>query len=125
MMETAAVNSSNEQAFNIQVSGLVQGVGFRPTVWNLAQRYDLRGRVSNNGTGVQILVAGEEDHVRHFIDDLTQNPPPLAKIAEIFAIPIALSNVQEDTFFIAGSDKSLVKTGIVPDTAPCQETWAM
>ena len=35
MMETATVSSSNEQAFNIQVSGLVQGVGFRPTVWNL------------------------------------------------------------------------------------------
>ena len=121
MMETAAVNSSNEQAFNIQVSGLVQGVGFRPTVWNLAQRYDLRGRVSNNGTGVQILVAGEEDNLRHFIDDLTHNPPPLSKIDGISTIPIALCDVQEDTFVIAGSDKSLAKTGIAPDTAPCPE----
>jgi hydrogenase maturation protein HypF len=121
MMEAATVSSSNEQAFNIQVSGLVQGVGFRPTVWNLAQRYDLRGRVSNNGKGVQILVAGEEDNLRHFIDDLTHNPPPLAKIAEIFTIPISLSDVPEDTFVIADSDKSLVQTGIIPDAAPCAE----
>ncbi len=84
MMETVTVRSSNEQAFNIQVSGLVQGVGFRPRIWQLAQRFDLRGRVSNNGKGVQILVAGEEDNLRHFIHELTHNPPPLAKIAEIF-----------------------------------------
>ena len=66
-------------------------------------------------------MAGEEDNLRNFIDDLTHKPPPLAKIAEIFTIPISLSEVPEDTFVIAGSDKSLVKTGIVPDTAPCPE----
>ena len=62
---------TKEQAFNIQVSGLVQGVGFRPRVWNLAQRHDIRGRVSNDGNGLQILVAGEENNVRKFMADLT------------------------------------------------------
>ncbi|MEO8324326.1 MAG: carbamoyltransferase HypF [Nitrospirota bacterium] len=121
MMETVTVGSSNEQAFNIQVSGLVQGVGFRPRVWNLAQRFNLRGRVFNNGKGVQILLAGEEDHVRHFIHDLTHNPPPLAKITKIFTMAISLSDITEVTFVIAGSDKSVVQTGIVPDAAPCPE----
>ncbi|HNP30673.1 MAG TPA: acylphosphatase, partial [Nitrospirales bacterium] len=121
MMETVTVRSSNEQAFNIQVSGLVQGVGFRPRVWQLAQRFDLRGRVSNNGNGVQILVAGEGNNLRHFIHELTHNPPPLAKIAEIFSSGILLSDVPEETFVIAGSDKTHVQTGIVPDVAPCAD----
>ena len=120
-METVTLRSSNEQAFTIQVSGLVQGVGFRPRVWQLAQRFDLRGRVSNNGKGVQILVAGEEDNLRHFIHELTHNPPPLAKIAEIFTRGISLCEVPEDTFVIAGTDKIPVQTGIVPDTVPCPE----
>ncbi len=124
MMDTGTVRHSNEQAFNIQVSGLVQGVGFRPTVWNLAQRHDIRGRVSNNGKGVQILVAGEEGNVRKFMADLTQHPPPLAKIAEVFTFPIALSDVPENTFVITDSEHSLVQTGIVPDAAPCPECVA-
>ena len=121
MIDTATMSQSNEQAFTIQVSGLVQGVGFRPTVWNLAQRYAIRGRVSNTGKGVQIFVAGEEGNVRKFMADLTHHPPPLAKISEVFSFPIALSDVPEHTFVIADSEKDFVQTGIVPDAAPCPE----
>ena len=112
---------TKEQAFNIQVSGLVQGVGFRPRVWNLAQRHDIRGRVSNDGNGLQILVAGEENNVRKFMADLTQHPPPLATITNVLTIPISLTDVPELNFVIADSDQSIVQTGIVPDAAPCQE----
>ena len=121
MMDTATVSNSKEQACSIQVHGLVQGVGFRPTVWSLAQRYNIRGRVSNNGKGVQILVAGDEGKIEQFIADLTQHPPPLAQITEVLSNPIALSDVREDTFVIADSDNSGVQTGIVPDAAPCSE----
>jgi len=121
MMETGTVSSASEQAFTIQVTGLVQGVGFRPTVWNLAQRYAIRGRVSNTGKGVQIFVAGEEGNVRKFMADLTHHPPPLAKISEVFSFPIPLSDVPEHTFVIADSEKGFVQTGIVPDAATCPE----
>ncbi|MGP0591976.1 carbamoyltransferase HypF [Nitrospira sp. T9] len=121
MMETATVSHSHGLAFKIQVSGLVQGVGFRPMVWNLAQRYDIRGQVSNNGKGLQIRVAGEKEHVRKFMADLTQHPPPLAKIADVFTCSISLDDVPETTFVIADSEHSLVETGIVPDAAPCTE----
>jgi len=42
----------------IRVRGLVQGVGFRPTVWRLARRHGLRGWVANDGDGVSIRVRG-------------------------------------------------------------------
>ncbi len=60
MMDALTARNTKEQAYHIQIHGLVQGVGFRPTIWNLARRYGIRGRVSNNGNGVQILLAGEE-----------------------------------------------------------------
>jgi hydrogenase maturation protein HypF len=56
--------------------------------------------------------------------DLTQYPPPLAKITEVFTFPISLSDVPENTFVIADSETGLVQTGIVPDAAPCPECVA-
>ncbi len=54
-MDVLRAGNTKEQAFDIQIHGLVQGVGFRPTVWNLARRYGIRGRVFNNGKGVYTL----------------------------------------------------------------------
>ena len=64
----------------LKITGIVQGVGFRPTVFNLAQRYFLTGWVLNNAQGVEIELHGEEETVQAFIHDLRQNPPPLAVI---------------------------------------------
>ncbi len=64
----------------IHITGIVQGVGFRPTVYNLAKRYSLAGWVLNNAHGVEIELHGSEVNVQAFIKDLQQNPPPLAVI---------------------------------------------
>jgi len=64
----------------LKITGIVQGVGFRPTVFNLAKRYSLAGWVLNNAHGVEIELHGEEETVQAFIHDLRQNPPPLAVI---------------------------------------------
>jgi hydrogenase maturation protein HypF len=64
----------------LHITGIVQGVGFRPTVFNLAKRYSLAGWVLNNAHGVEIELHGEEETVQAFIHDLRQNPPPLAVI---------------------------------------------
>ncbi|MDX1412168.1 MAG: acylphosphatase, partial [Nitrospirales bacterium] len=103
-MDVLTSRNTKEQAFDIQIHGLVQGVGFRPTVWNLARRYGIRGRVFNNGKGVQIFLAGKEEDVQLFIADLTRNSPPLAKVTAVLPRPIPLSDVHEDSFIIADSD---------------------
>jgi hydrogenase maturation protein HypF len=67
----------------IRVRGLVQGVGFRPTVWRLARQYGLRGWVSNDGAGVAALVCGNMDGIDSLIGALRDAPPPLARIDAI------------------------------------------
>jgi hydrogenase maturation protein HypF len=67
----------------ILVRGIVQGVGFRPYVFSLAQQRVLRGRVFNNSSGVVIEVEGGAQAIEQFVNDLTNCPPPLALIESV------------------------------------------
>src|SRR5215831_7811696 len=67
----------------IQVGGIVQGVGFRPFVFSLAQRYDLKGRVHNNEAGVLIDLEGERDAISRLLEELKTRPPTLARIESL------------------------------------------
>ena len=70
---------------HIHVTGVVQGVGFRPFVYGLAARLALRGWVCNTSAGVDIVVQGEEDQVDLFAHSLTAEAPPLARIDQVSA----------------------------------------
>ncbi len=65
------------------VEGIVQGVGFRPFIHNLAKAYDLTGWVLNSSKGVIIEAEGEEVGVESFITDVKSKAPPLARIENI------------------------------------------
>jgi hydrogenase maturation protein HypF len=67
-------------AKHILVKGIVQGVGFRPFVYGLATRLDLRGWVCNTSGGVEIVVDGPTGDLEQFIQLLTLEKPSLAKI---------------------------------------------
>ncbi|CAN5240697.1 carbamoyltransferase HypF [soil metagenome] len=67
----------------IQIKGIVQGVGFRPFVFALASENALKGRVLNNAVGVLVDVEGENEGIERFISELRENAPPLAKIDSI------------------------------------------
>lgn len=67
----------------IVVRGLVQGVGFRPFVYNLAARLDLVGFVRNQTGSVVIEVEGEPPSLERFLGELTDRPPPLAHIESL------------------------------------------
>ena len=62
---------------------MVQGVGFRPFVYRLAQKYGLTGYVLNDSRGVEIEVEGEEGNLKLFLEEMKSSPPPLAKILTI------------------------------------------
>ncbi|MDX1606203.1 MAG: acylphosphatase, partial [Candidatus Competibacterales bacterium] len=64
----------------IRVRGLVQGVGFRPTVWRLARSAGLDGEVRTDGAGVLIRAWGDPAGIERFCDRLCREPPPLARI---------------------------------------------
>src|SRR5664279_617690 len=67
----------------IRVRGIVQGVGFRPFVYNLARELGLAGYVFNSSAGVTVEIEGADESVQKFLDALWHRPPPLALIAEI------------------------------------------
>ncbi len=67
----------------LQVRGIVQGVGFRPYVFSLASRGALRGQVLNSPAGVLIDIEGESSTIDRFINEITLNPPPLSLIESV------------------------------------------
>ena len=69
------------QSTRIHITGVVQGVGFRPFVYNLAARHGLKGWCLNDSEGVVIEVQGPS--VDSFIDDIRTSPPPLSRIEEM------------------------------------------
>ncbi|HEY7056863.1 MAG TPA: carbamoyltransferase HypF [Vicinamibacterales bacterium] len=77
-------------AHRIRVRGVVQGVGFRPYVFRLAQTHALTGWVLNGDEGVSIHVEGGQPALEAFLTDLTAHPPPAARIAavEVSAGPV-------------------------------------
>lgn len=108
----------------IRVRGLVQGVGFRPTVWRLARDLGLVGDVLNDGEGVLIRVwpgtGGDPAAIDRFCERLQCECPPLARIDSIGRSSLA-GPPETDRFAILASDPSAVRTGVVPDAATCPD----
>jgi hydrogenase maturation protein HypF len=69
----------------IHITGIVQGVGFRPFVYNLATRLELKGWVKNTSAGVEIEVDGEKDILDIFVQKLRDEAPALSSIDEFSA----------------------------------------
>jgi hydrogenase maturation protein HypF len=67
----------------IHITGIVQGVGFRPFIYSLAMRKNLNGWVRNTSAGVDIAVDGPEDLLNAFVADIRKDAPPLAQIDNV------------------------------------------
>nr|WP_312857331.1 carbamoyltransferase HypF [Neobacillus endophyticus] len=107
-------------AVNLDVRGRVQGVGFRPFIFQLANHYDLAGTVQNNMDGVKIHVEGEEDSIKLFLSDLKINAPRLSKINEILIEDAIPQN--QDEFTIIPSERSGKSQLVIPiDSAVCDD----
>jgi len=74
---------NGNSGLHINVRGIVQGVGFRPFVYKLAQGLDLKGWVRNTSAGVDIELDGSQEALTRFMQSLRGEAPPLAKITEI------------------------------------------
>ena len=74
---------SEEITRQIRVYGIVQGVGFRPTVSRHAATWGIHGNVCNKGPYVEIYAQGPEEKVERFIAEIQNNPPRRAAILKI------------------------------------------
>lgn len=108
----------------IIVAGIVQGVGFRPFVYNLAERMGLTGKVLNEADQVVIEVQGQAEFLADFVSLLRSEQPPAARVQQITIE--ALSLVEEERDFQIELSASGVSQSarISPDLAVCHDCLA-
>ncbi len=107
----------------IRVRGMVQGVGFRPTVWRLAHDIGLIGQVRNDADGVLIRAWGDAALLDRFVARLRDECPPLARIDRIERRALA-PDADVEGFCIVPSAGGHVHTGVVPDAMLCADCIA-
>lgn len=106
------------QGRHIEIRGVVQGVGFRPFVYQAAQRCGITGRVRNDSTGVTIDAFGDDRSMGIFVAELHGNPPPASRIRSIEWLPIPYENVAGFQI-IASEASSDRRVSIPPDLGIC------
>ncbi|NYH20740.1 carbamoyltransferase HypF [Paraburkholderia bryophila] len=107
----------------IRVRGLVQGVGFRPTVWRIAHACGVVGDVRNDSDGVLIHAWGDAWTLQRFIESLSTECPPLARIDAIERHQLNEAAEASD-FRIVPSEGGPVHTGVTPDAVVCADCAA-
>ena len=106
--------------WRLRVQGVVQGVGFRPFVYNLAARLGLAGFVGNDDAGVFIEVEGPAPALAEFRTALSAEAPPVAHIQAIAVTPLAPTGAHEFTI-VASAERSHSTTLVAPDLCICDD----
>ncbi|MHB8282726.1 MAG: carbamoyltransferase HypF [bacterium] len=113
----------------ISITGIVQGVGFRPFVYRLSQKYSINGYIINDISGVKIEAEADEEKLNYFINEIKFNKPPLSVIYDInytYETPSGYSG------FVIGESKNsadsdinasvkVKKAAVSPDIATCDD----
>jgi len=113
-----------EVTAEILVSGIVQGIGYRPFVYNLAKEIGVKGNVQNLGdAGVKINAQGSQEILENFVELLKQNKPKLC-VYESFEVNWVTTTSLYETFVIAKSSSETKGIGfsyLPPDVSICDE----
>ena len=92
--------------YKIKVFGIVQGVGFRPFIDRLANRFHLKGSVANRGSYVEIFAQGAEDIIKNFCNAIKNEAPPRAIIIDMVSTKITASKEFADFRIIESEHES-------------------
>jgi hydrogenase maturation protein HypF len=115
-----ALDIQDIKTFEIQISGLVQGVGFRPFIYRMAQENMLSGWVENRNDGVLIMINGTREEAESFSKKILHSAPPASDIETMTITRHPFKKMQG--FLIRNSkDVSEVITEISPDIAVCPD----
>ena len=107
-------------AKRVEVNGIVQGVGFRPFIYQLANRHKIKGEVANTSSGVSIHIEGIRQNIESFCRDLSEKSPPLAYITEVsfYDEPV---NDYKDFTIVDSKGQAVMTTLISPDVSVCDD----
>ncbi len=111
------------QRANATIQGIVQGIGFRPFIYNLAKKHDLKGFILNTSSGVEIEVEGDISNIEQFFKTIENINLPLAQITSIERINLPPIDYQD--FIIRESIASAERTTLIsPDICVCEDCLA-
>ncbi|MDP7735809.1 carbamoyltransferase HypF [Mycobacterium paragordonae] len=124
-MTAAPLTRSDDVRRRITVTGVVQGVGFRPFVHRLANELNLTGFVGNDSGAVFLEVQGERDRLDEFAHRLRHQAPPLALISSVAVTEVGFRDSDAPGFrIVASRTVSGPATPIPPDIAMCDDCRA-
>ncbi len=104
--------------FKVQITGRVQGVGFRPFIFNLAKENNLVGSVSNNANGVIIYANTSEEKVAHFVAKILKEKPEVSIITNHSIEEVSF--IEFESFKIISTEISeQINIPLTPDFAVC------
>lgn len=105
----------------ILVRGTVQGVGFRPFIFNLAARLSITGTVTNTGDGVVIKASGRDEDLYSFLDSISLQAPPLSRITGLLYYHLEAPFCADSFTIIASQLTQATNAVIPPDIAVCND----
>ncbi len=112
------------EALDIEVHGVVQGVGFRPFVYNAATSRNICGWVLNGTAGVFIHAEGESENIDSLVTEINDHAPAAARISEICMQESDLQGFESFEIRYSEEDEAAHTTLVSPDLATCDECAA-
>ncbi|MCP4115223.1 MAG: carbamoyltransferase HypF [Desulfobacteraceae bacterium] len=110
-----------KSAVRIEIQGVVQGVGFRPFVFQLAKQYGFRGEVLNTPQGVTLTLEGDPEKIDPCCREIRENCPPLATVTSIDARPVEARGY-EDFRIVTSSAVDASRSALIPpDVCVCRD----
>jgi hydrogenase maturation protein HypF len=109
------------QRLHLRISGLVQGVGFRPYVYGLATALGLGGWVRNTGDAVELEVEGSSENLAQFLERLVEQAPPPSHIAQVSRQPCPPQGSESFEIRPSSAQRQQGTSWVLPDLATCPD----
>ncbi|MEL6890635.1 MAG: carbamoyltransferase HypF [Actinomycetota bacterium] len=122
--DTGVVEHDDAACERITLTGVVQGVGFRPFVARLAAALDVNGTVWNSSTAVFVEAAAQRATLDEFAERLVSDAPPLARITSVRREPMAAASAPVGFTIVASDTDAGPKSLVPPDAAVCNDCVA-
>lgn len=119
-MQNSSIKHKQKRV-EILVRGTVQGVGFRPFIYNLASRLEISGTVTNTGEGVVITATAQDDRLTLFLQAIEAEAPPLSRILSIDCRPLDVTATDGSFTILPSTVEASANTSTPPDIALCND----
>ncbi|MFX1445565.1 MAG: acylphosphatase, partial [Promethearchaeota archaeon] len=111
-----------QKTVEIKITGIVQGVGFRPFLFNLARSLELKGYVLNRGNaGVRLVLQGKSENIDKFIIDVKKKSPKISFIENLEVSELSTNDIFEDLQIKKSEQGRGISLTLPPDIAICDE----